>query len=438
MKIKGVHLRSATLFSFCIIFSFIIAAPAYSKGEFKLKAGARGKICLKCHETFKKTLKSRYVHPLLKKGECTGCHVPHTSSHKNLLNADTTKLCYECHKKVLPENARSAHQVVVEANCNKCHNSHGSNNKFILIKSGNELCFDCHKDISDNIKNVRFKHKSLEKDKGCLNCHNPHASVKSNSLLRNSMPALCIKCHKTNKSTFKRQHMNYPVAKSDCSSCHNPHGSNVRGAIFDVAHAAVTERKCDKCHQKPSSPNPLKIKKQTTQLCRECHRDMVAQTFNKNRVHWPLVDKVGCLNCHSPHATKQQKLLKGPVANVCGTCHSDTVELQEWSINNPKNDRLCEPVKTGNCITCHSPHASDNVLLMTQKSISVDLCGRCHEWETHSTHPIGEKFVDIRDKNLSVTCLSCHRACGTGNNPAMLTFSSTYELCIQCHIERRR
>jgi predicted CXXCH cytochrome family protein len=165
---------------------------------------------------------------------------------------------------------------------------------------------------------------------------------------------------------------------------------------------------------------------------------MVAQTFNKNRVHWPLVDNVGCLNCHSPHATKQQKLLQGPIVNVCGRCHSDTVELQEWSINNPKNDRLCEPVKTGNCITCHSPHASDNVLLITQKSISVDLCGRCHEWLTHSTHPIGEKVIDQRDKNLTVECLSCHRACGTGNKPNMLPFNTTYELCIQCHIERRR
>ena len=165
---------------------------------------------------------------------------------------------------------------------------------------------------------------------------------------------------------------------------------------------------------------------------------MVAQTFNKNRVHWPLVDKVGCLNCHSPHATKQQKLLKGPIVNVCGRCHPDTVELQEWSIENPKNEKLCEPVKTGNCITCHSPHASDNVLLMTQKSVSIDLCGRCHQWQAHSTHPIGEKIIDPRDQNLTMGCLSCHKACGTGNKPYMLTFDTTYELCIQCHIDRKR
>ena len=434
MKIKGINLGYITLFSLCLMSFLTFAAPVHSKNEFKLKLGAKGQICLKCHETFKKTLKSRFVHPLLKKGECIGCHVPHSSSHKSLLNEDRAKLCYNCHKEVLPENARSSHDVVVEGNCKTCHDSHGSNNRFILSKSGNELCLDCHKDMSADVRKVRFKHKSLENRKGCLNCHDPHASAKSSFLLESQAPTLCLKCHKTDKASFAKKHMNYPVKNADCTSCHNPHGSNNRGIIFDVAHAAVTEGKCTECHQKPTS---LKTKKKTTQLCRECHKDMVDQTFNKNRVHWPLVDKVGCVNCHDPHATKEQKLLKGSIVNVCGRCHADTVELQEWSIKNPKNDYLCEPVKKGNCIACHSPHAADNVLLITQKSVTNDLCGRCHDWETHSTHPIGAKIIDNRNKNLTVECLTCHQACGTGNKPAMLTFNTTYELCLQCHVERR-
>jgi len=433
MKIKGISLGYVTLFSLCIMSFLNYGAPVHSANEFKLKLGAKGQICLKCHEKFNETLKSRFVHPLLKKGECTGCHVPHTSSHKSLLNADRAKLCYNCHKEVLPENARSSHEVVVEGNCKTCHDSHGSNNKFILLKSGNELCFDCHKDMGADLRNVRFKHKSLENGKGCLNCHDPHSSAKSNFLLESRAPSLCLKCHQTNKVSFAKKHMNYPVTNSDCTSCHNPHGSNNRGIIFDVAHAAVTEGKCAECHEKPAS---LKTKQKTTQLCRGCHQDMVEQTFSKNRVHWPVVDKVGCVNCHDPHATKEQKLLKGSIVTVCGQCHADTVQLQEWSIKNPENKRLCEPVKRGNCIACHSPHGADNVLLIREQSITNDLCGRCHEWETHSTHPIGAKIIDNRNKNLTVECLTCHTACGTGNNPAMLTFSTTHELCIQCHVER--
>ena len=436
MNIQRIMSGYTALIAVCLLgLSILAALPAYSADAFKLKPGARGATCIKCHENFKEILKRTYVHPLLKKGDCTGCHVPHTSSHKGLLIAATTKLCYNCHQDVLPAQRRSAHDDVVKGKCTICHASHGSDNRYILKQSGSELCFDCHQDMSAELSTLRFRHRSLDKGKGCLNCHNPHASTTSNFLLQREPPTLCIKCHEVKKLTFKRTHMDYPVAGSDCTECHNPHGSNKRGMVFDVAHADVVRRRCTVCHQKAPS---LETKQPPSQLCRECHKTMANQTFTKKRVHWPLVDSVSCLHCHGPHATKEQKLLKGPQVQVCGECHADTVELQEASKKNPKNEKLCEPVRTGNCTSCHSPHAADHVLLITEASISFDVCARCHQWETHSTHPIGEKFVDIRDKNLFVTCLSCHRACGTGNNPAMLTFSSTYELCIQCHVERRR
>ena len=130
-------------------------------------------------------------------------------------------------------------------------------------------------------------------------------------------------------------------------------------------------------------------------------------------------------------------LLNGPVVSVCGKCHSDTVELQKLSIENPKNKKLCEPIKTGNCVVCHSPHSSDNELLMV-KSSTIDLCAECHKWETHSTHPIGKKIIDQRNKNITLDCLSCHKACGTDNYPSMLHFENTYEMCVQCHLDRRR
>jgi len=165
---------------------------------------------------------------------------------------------------------------------------------------------------------------------------------------------------------------------------------------------------------------------------------MIKETFDKNRVHWPLLDKDSCLNCHDPHGSKYKSLVKGSNNKVCGKCHSDTVELQEWSKNNPKNKKLCEPVKSGNCTRCHNPHGSDNILYITQKDISFGLCGECHKWETHATHPIGEKIIDQRNKTLTMGCLSCHKACGTSNNPIMMHFNTTYELCVQCHVERKR
>jgi len=208
--------------------------------------------------------------------------------------------------------------------------------------------------------------------------------------------------------------------------------------LYDDVHEPVAEKKCSQCHLGPSASTPPKTKQTGTRLCRQCHKTMIEQTFNKKRVHWPLTDNVGCMNCHNPHGSRTKKLLKNTQFKVCGQCHEDTVKLQEWSIQNPKNKTLCEPVKTGDCAVCHSPHAADNVLLISQENISRDLCGKCHEWQSHSTHPIGEKAIDKRNKNLTVECLSCHLGCGTGNKPWMMPYETTYDLCIQCHIERRR
>jgi predicted CXXCH cytochrome family protein len=438
MKANYKHLPVSILLAFCILCLLIVARPAYPQEDFKLQPGAEGKICLKCHETFQQTLKSRAVHQPLKTGKCADCHDPHTSAHKNLLTSDINALCNGCHQELLPQKARSTHKVVAAGECVKCHASHASENNFILLKAGNALCGDCHQDVGTKVKEARFKHDPLMKDKGCLNCHDPHASVKSDYLLKNVVPALCTECHKTDALSFKRKHLDYPVADTNCDSCHSAHGSNTRGILYDNVHPPVAENKCTQCHVKADAPDAKRTKKQGTELCKECHRDSVESIFTKNRVHWPLTDKTGCLNCHSPHGSRQKKLLEESVRGTCGRCHKDTVELQQWSINNPKNTNLCEPVKTGSCISCHSPHAADYLLLMPNASISNGICGKCHEWETHSTHPIGEKAIDPRDKNLTVECLSCHKACGTGNKPNMMPFETTYDLCIQCHPERRK
>ena len=421
-----------------VISMLMIAAPAYSQNKFKLKKGADSTICIGCHETLQAALNRAYVHEPVKNGECSGCHNPHTSHEGKLLNDNINVLCSGCHKKIIPEKTRSIHKVVIEGNCVSCHDPHASNNQFILVKKGNELCFDCHEDVASFIQTAEFKHEPVEKKKGCLNCHNPHASADFNFLLNKDASVLCKECHRTDEKKFAGRHMNYPVADSQCTSCHNAHGSSKRSIIFDEVHAPVAQKECDKCHEGPSSPTPLKAIKDGIELCKDCHSQMINEIFKKAEVHWPLVDTKGCLHCHNPHASKERKLLNGKVVNMCGQCHADTVRLQEISINNPENTKLCKPVKEGDCISCHAPHSSDGPILAAGKTFSFDTCDKCHEWQTHSTHPIGEKVVDPRNKNLIVDCLSCHKACGTANKPAMMPYDSTYVLCIQCHESYKR
>jgi predicted CXXCH cytochrome family protein len=406
----------------------VLVASAYPQDKFRLKPGAKGKACLACHSEFQEKLKRPYVHTPLKTGDCSGCHNPHASSHKKMLDREVTKICAKCHAGIVPGKPRSVHKVVLEGNCMKCHDPHSSGNKFNLLASGNSLCYGCHKTMEDAAAKVKFKHNPVEK--GCITCHNPHASENSGSLLTNDVPALCVRCHRTDTPTFGKQHMNYPVAKADCTSCHNTHGSNTSGILYDTVHRPVAVKQCNQCHEEPSSRTPLKTKREGYELCRGCHNAMVNETLSKNRLHYPVVSGKGCQTCHAPHASMAKSLLKGPTVKVCGGCHMDTIERQG------KAQVKHKPAMEGACTACHNPHAADNPLLI-QKSTFVDLCGVCHDWQKHVTHPIGEKVVDPRNKNLTVQCLSCHRSHGT-DSKYMLYFATISEMCTQCHIEMKR
>lgn len=392
--------------------------------EYKLKPGAAGKLCINCHTAFQEKMQKPYVHTPLKKGECTGCHNPHATDHGKLLSAGTESICASCHKSIIPSNAKSTHKVVADGQCVKCHDPHSSANKNGLLKSGNELCFTCHTKLGETVSKAKFKHNPVEK--GCQTCHLPHASSKGPALLVQDINALCTGCHKTDRPNFSKQHMNYPVANTRCTACHDPHGSDKPRLLYNTIHAPVANKMCNQCHEEGS----LKTKKSGAETCRGCHNDMFNRTFDKNRIHGPLMSKESCLNCHDPHAGKQKGLLKLPMLQLCASCHSDTINRLNKSVSQH------EPVKNGDCTMCHDPHSS-NTIFMAQKENEIDLCGTCHDWSTHSSHPIGDKFKDPRNKNLTMSCRSCHRTHGT-EFKKMLIAPTVTELCVQCHEQFKR
>lgn len=440
-------MRPRTLWlALAVILLAALAAPAHGQdNKYRLKPGAAGKVCLDCHSEFQEKLKSKFVHTPVKEGDCAGCHSPHTSAHGKLLAASPAAICTTCHAGVIPERAVSSHKVAMEGNCVKCHDPHASNNKGLLVKAGNALCVTCHKAVGDAVAKVKFKH--LPVSDGCLNCHDPHGSDKAAHLLKAPMPTLCVSCHKPDGPSFVRQHVNYPVAKANCGSCHDPHGSNTAGILFDTVHAPVASKRCNQCHNAATAAEPFATRRAGFELCRGCHTTMMNETFGKNRVHWPLVDKIGCLNCHEAHASRQKKLLNVAESTLCGKCHKDTLgwqaklaekeEQEKAAKKRPEKGALTHsPVQAGSCSACHLPHASDSSRLMREASI-VDGCSGCHDWLKHNSHPLGEKVTDMRNKNRSLDCLSCHRAHGTGYRH-MITFPTPTDLCVQCHKQLRR
>ncbi|MFP3983353.1 MAG: cytochrome c3 family protein [Desulfurivibrionaceae bacterium] len=421
MRTKKVLALSAAL-------ACLMAGAAVSQAnKFNLKTGAREETCLTCHTDFKEKIEKEFIHSPLAAGDCTGCHNPHTSSHGKLMAAETDRICYQCHDNLVPEEAESVHQVVLEGNCLQCHDPHAADNRANLIRAGSRLCFECHEGLARDIDENEFSHSPVQDD--CLSCHDPHASADNRSLLTNNDPALCLDCHQTG-SSFQERHKDYPVEDGRCTSCHNPHGSNTPPILYDNVHDPVNRGMCSQCHVEASAGDPFALKSTGMKVCQGCHYDTMNDMLSRKRLHWPVVGEKGCINCHSPHASPEGRLLKEAPLKLCGQCHTDTLARQE------RAQTEHPPVAEGECSTCHSPHSSDHIFLLEQGS-TIDLCGDCHDWQTHSTHPIGEEVIDPRNQNLTLQCLSCHRTHGT-EYEKFLYYETTKDLCVQCHEKYRR
>jgi predicted CXXCH cytochrome family protein len=191
----------------------------------------------------------------------------------------------------------------------------------------------------------------------------------------------------------------------------------------------VAKAQCTMCHEPPGSKTPYKTKQAGAELCRTCHSKRMAEMLERPRVHQPVAEGA-CTACHGAHASKDPGLLKASGVVTCGVCHADTIRRQEQSPTKHK------PINDGQCFQCHDPHGGNAALLFTDPN-PITLCGKCHDWQQHSTHPIGEKIKDPRSANQYVICSSCHRAHGT-EHKHMLPFGTTTALCTNCHERFKR
>ncbi|MBI5509048.1 MAG: cytochrome c3 family protein [Deltaproteobacteria bacterium] len=400
-----------------------VAAP-----KFNLRPEGKGKVCLTCHSDVETLLKKPVVHTPIKRGECIGCHSPHAATTRNLLWEDGGAVCGRCHQMV-PKERASAHAPVLERACQKCHLPHAGDQPDLLTKPMLDLCADCHPRITEAATTARRKHRPVV-DQGCTVCHDPHASTKAGALLKQAVPGLCVGCHKAERPGFAKKHMDYPVAKSRCTSCHDPHGSNQPGMLYNDVHQPVAKHNCAQCHGPPVAGKPVEPKKTGLALCQTCHADLIGKMLAKNRLHRPVANATACLNCHAAHASSRKPLLQGELKSVCGECHRDTLARQAASVTKHP------PIRDGECVKCHDPHTGDEPLLF-KRATDIEVCGVCHSWKEHQSHPIGGSRRDPRNPNLTLNCLSCHRAHGT-EYKNMFPYPTTTTLCTQCHVEQRR
>jgi predicted CXXCH cytochrome family protein len=206
------------------------------------------------------------------------------------------------------------------------------------------------------------------------------------------------------------------VGGADCTSCHSPHGAESRGLLKASRHEPFGAGRCSECHADGRPPA-----EQGAEVCLRCHGNKAAD-FQALSSH--VGPGVFCVSCHSPHASDQPALQKASQERLCLNCHWDTRQRMEED-----GDHRHPLVDKGECTSCHRPHGSNRAHLFPVDELV--LCTSCHERQATFTHPVGPEARDPRSRR-SISCITCHAPMG-GPAEYNLRFGRDRELCVQCH-----
>jgi DmsE family decaheme c-type cytochrome len=256
---------------------------------------------------------------------------------------------------------------------------------------------------------------------------------------------VCLTCHATQAESFGKTLMGRigktQQGKFDCENCHGPGSAHVKagggrgvGGIIsfrpeDQARTAEENNGvCLNCHQKGDRTywngsthetrglmctnchtimKAVSVKNQMKtafepDTCFQCHKDRRAQMARSS--HMPLREgKMTCTNCHQPHGTATEGLLReASINDNCYKCHAEK-----------RGPFLFEhaPVRE-NCLNCHDPHGSVNEFLL--KVSRPRLCAECHGLG-HGAFLTQGPF---QAGAFSRSCQNCHTAIHGSNDPS--------------------
>jgi DmsE family decaheme c-type cytochrome len=244
---------------------------------------------------------------------------------------------------------------------------------------GSEVCATCHAEVAKKFEsNPHSKMALMHGNTGatCENCHGGgKAHVESggdvtkikqiSKMSPKQVDQTCLGCHASTHPNFERS----PHAKAGvgCTSCHS-------------VHAGDTEAKLLKASQ--------------PKLCYQCHADQKAQ-FSMPIHHKVNEGLLKCTDCHDVHGTFLANNLRSTEDQnqICTKCHTDV-----------RGPFVFEhaPVRAEGCVTCHTPHGTQNPRLLNMPSIAT-LCNQCHS-------PLSAGGVHGLDAgSTTVTpCVTCH------------------------------
>jgi len=167
---------------------------------------------------------------------------------------------------------------------------------------GSKKCVECHEKETGHFASATHAKLAMKDangmDIGCESCHGAgslHVKIggsKATIVNPGKSPEACFQCHLDKRGEFSLPN-SHPVlaGKVSCVDCHDVHeGNAIKGS--GAAMEKMNET-CTKCHVAQKGPF----------------------VFEHGAV------KEGCVACHNPHGTVNQKMLVARDVNLCLRCH---------------------------------------------------------------------------------------------------------------------
>jgi DmsE family decaheme c-type cytochrome len=257
---------------------------------------------------------------------------------------------------------------------------------------GQKVCMTCHANYAEEFSKTLMGRigKTQPGKFACENCHGPGSahvkagggrgvggiiSFRSDDLSRTveENNGICLTCHEKGDRTYWKGSA-HEVRNVACTSCHTIM------KVVSPKFALKTVNEADTCFQ--------------------CHKDKRAQMARSS--HMPLREgKMTCSNCHQPHGTATEGLLReASINDNCYKCHAEK-----------RGPFLFEhaPVRE-NCLNCHDAHGSINQYLL--KVSRPRLCAECHGFGHGLTS--GPMAV----QTVGRSCQNCHTKIHGTNDPS--------------------
>ncbi len=272
-------------------------------------------------------------------------------------------------------------------------------------KKGADTCLKCHDEDNEYPVLPIFYTKHGERNDGrspmatlqCETCHGPVGKHKKKAKKGKKKAPI---------RAFGPKAWTPPAEQNAvCLGCHSDHNRlNWTGGPHES-----TAMVCGECHVIHTRRDPMRVADSQNEKCQSCHLKQKAE-FQRTSVHPVRFDKMRCSQCHNPHGTFNDKLVKTATKNeLCYSCHAEKRGPKLWEHAPVIED----------CTLCHFPHGSSHNALL--KKTPPLLCQSCHGSAGHPSVaytgdglPSGTASPFL----LSKSCLNCHSQVHGSNHPS--------------------